>query len=54
MTTVNYYIEDLATGFVVMNSGENKQFTKDVDAKEFSSYEDALSHIDTLAQTLNG
>jgi len=48
MTTVNYYIEDLATGFVVMNSGENKQFTKDVDAKEFSSYEDALSHIDTL------
>jgi hypothetical protein len=48
MTTVNYYIEDLATGLVVMNSGENKQFTKEADSKLFNSYEDALSHIDTL------
>lgn len=49
MTTVNYYIEDLATGLVVMNVGEMAQFTPDIDAKKFASYEDALTHIDTLA-----
>lgn len=49
MTTVNYYIEDLATGLVVMNVGEMQAFTKDVDAKAFAAYDDALAHIDTLA-----
>lgn len=49
MTTVNYYIEDLATGLVVMNVGEMEAFTPGCDAKVFSSYEDALVHIDSLA-----
>ena len=49
MTTINYYIEDLATGLVVMNVGEMMAFTPDCDAKKFSSYEDALAHIESLA-----
>lgn len=49
MTTINYYIEDLATGLVVMNAGEMVQFVPGCDAKTFTSYEDAISHIDTLA-----
>ena len=48
MTTVNYYIEDLATGLVVMNDGQMMAFTPEVDAKMFSSYELALDHIDAL------
>lgn len=48
MTTVNYYIEDLATGLVVMNDGQMVAFTPEADAKMFSSYELALDHIDTL------
>lgn len=49
MTTINYYIEDLSTGLVVMNAGEMKQYIPGCDAKKFTSYEDATSHIDTLA-----
>ena len=49
MTTVNYYIEDLATGLVVMRIGEMKQFTSSEDAKVFTSYDAALTHIGTLA-----
>lgn len=48
MTTINYYIEDLATGLVVMNAGEMKQFIGDGNEKSFTSYDDALAHIDTL------
>ena len=48
MTTINYYIEDLATGLVVVNSGEMVPFIPGCNAKVFSSYETALTHIDTL------
>ena len=51
MTTVNYYIEDLATGLVVMNVGDMVAYTPGVDAKAFASYEDALAHIETLANS---
>ena len=48
MTTINYYIEDLATGLVVMNVGEMKSYLPGVDAKMFASYEAALAGIDLL------
>ena len=48
MTTVNYYIEDLATGLVVMNDGQMVPYTPDADAKIFGSYQHALEFVDTL------
>lgn len=48
MITVNYYIEDLATGLVVMNDGQMMAFTSAEDAKAFSLHELALDYIDTL------
>ena len=48
MTTVNYYIEDLATGLVVMNDGQMVAFTPEADAKAFSLHELALDYIDAL------
>ena len=48
MTTVNYYIEDLATGLVVMNVGEMMAFTPDADSKVFGSNQQALEYVDLL------
>lgn len=48
MTTVNYYIEDLATGLVVMNDGQMLAFTPEADAKVFGSHQQALEFVDTL------
>ena len=48
MKTVNYYIEDLATGLVVMADGSMKQYSNDVDPKAYSSYDSAFEGIDLL------
>jgi hypothetical protein len=48
MVTVNYYIEDLATGLVVMNSGEMVAYTPEADSKVFGSHQHALEYIDLL------
>ena len=48
MTTVNYYIEDLATGLVVMNVGDMAAFTPEADAKVFGSHQHALEYVDLL------
>ena len=49
MTTVNYYIEDLATGLVVMNDGSMMAFTPEADSKIFGSNQVALEYVDTLS-----
>jgi hypothetical protein len=49
MTTVNYYIEDLATGSAVMNDGQMVRYTPESDAKVFDSYQHALEFVDTLS-----
>ena len=51
MTTVNYYIEDLATGLVVMSNTAPGQYVPGCDAKVFSSNADAVSYIDTLSNS---
>jgi hypothetical protein len=47
MITINYYIEDLATGLIVMNDGTWEQFSLG-DPKAFGLHELALDHIDSL------
>lgn len=49
MTTVNYYIEDLTTGLVVMNVGDMLAFTPGCDAKAFDSNQQALEYVDVLS-----
>ena len=49
MKTVNYYIEDLATGLVVMSDGSMKQYSGDVDPKAYSSYDAAFEGVDLLS-----
>lgn len=48
MVTVNYYIEDIEYGTVLLNNGTWEQFTPDVDARTFASFNDAVTHIDTI------
>lgn len=58
MTTVNYYIEDLATGLVVMENGQMLPFLPEghfdeneeliTIAKTFGSHQHALEFVDTL------
>lgn len=50
MTTVNYYIEDLATGLVVMNDGQMLPYLPESDAKVFGSHQHALEYIDILVE----
>lgn len=60
MTTVNYYIEDLATGLVVMENGEMLPFIPGGHFNEneelitvpkvFGLHELALDHIDALPE----
>lgn len=48
MVTVNYYIEDIEYGTVLLNDDTWEQFTPDVDARTFTSFDDAVTHIDTI------
>jgi|SaaInl5LU_22_DNA_1037371.scaffolds.fasta_scaffold03586_4 hypothetical protein len=47
MITINYYIEDLVTGFVVMDDDTMEQFSLGT-PKAFGLYELALDHIENL------
>lgn len=49
MVTVKYYIEDLDLGVALLTNGHWKQYTDDNDHISFTSYADALAHIDTLS-----
>jgi hypothetical protein len=48
MTTISYYIENTEFGTVLMNDGSWVQFTPDLDAEVFPSFEDAVSHVSNL------
>lgn len=48
MVTVKYYIEDLELGVVLLNNSNWEQYSDTNDHMSFTSYDDALTHIDTL------
>lgn len=48
MVTINYYIEDLEFGVVLLNDSSWEQYSDDNDHMSFTSQADAVQHIDTL------